>query len=146
MPILHVPAALLATGINGFSTEGREAKAAMHSQGRAFLRKLAAALDPYIGHYTVRSNQGGTAGSGEVTLHSADLYVQIHSQRTGLSLMYRSCDSAQDCCGHTNHFVPMSEFAHQGIQSPVLSTMLRLIETEQARKVAHAQARSAAHA
>ena len=53
---------------------------AKHEFHRTFLRrlsKLAKLLNLPKGTFEVRSNKGGDAVSGEVTLHSENLYVQV---------------------------------------------------------------------
>lgn len=143
MTFIKVPAALKARNVNAYSDSGEASKTAFHKEGKAFLKKLAAQITP-IGAYSIRSNMGGIAVSGEVTLHSEDLYVQLSEScmAPGIQMMYRSCDSSKDCCGHTNNFVQMSVFVEQNVQSRVLSTMWRLIEAEQLRKKEKTTARA----
>ena len=77
MSKFHVPSALLADEINAYSDAGAERKVAFHRDGRRFLRALASELWLARGSFDVRSNEGGIAVSGEVTLHSDTLYVQL---------------------------------------------------------------------
>lgn len=53
------------------------AKRLFHSEGRAAMRRLADALALDEGSYDIRSNKGGPAVSGEVTLHGEDVWVQL---------------------------------------------------------------------
>jgi hypothetical protein len=66
---------------------------------------LAEQLELLEGSYEIRQSEGGIAGSGEITLHSDNLYVQI-SQWAGykdLRLLIRGCRSRTDFSGHENH-------------------------------------------
>jgi hypothetical protein len=136
MPVFKISSALTAESINGYSDKGSIAKAAFHKESKSFLKKLAIALNLSAGSFSVRSNLGGVAVSGEVTLHADNLYVQLSESCTqrGVQMMYRSCESQKDFCGHTNHFVNMRNFLEQHEQTSVVSTMFRLLEAEQGRK------------
>lgn len=107
--------AKMPAGINGYSLIGSNRKAKMHSAGRAFLRRLAADLGLEKGSFDIRSNQGGIAVSGEVTLHGERIYVQLsehcYGRRVGVSVLYRTCSGRKDYCGHLNHTTTMSEVA-----------------------------------
>ena len=56
-----------------------DAKEAFHRTARRQLKLLAAALGLPTGGFDLRSNKGGIAVSGEVTLHADHLYVQCAS-------------------------------------------------------------------
>ena len=58
-------------------------KRSFHATGRKRLKALATALGLEAGSFDVRSNLGGIAVSGEVTLHGEHLYVQICQPATG---------------------------------------------------------------
>lgn len=99
----------MAPGINAYPLQG---SARMHSSGRAFLRRLAADLGLEKGTFDIRSNQGGIAVSGEVTLHADRIYVQLSEScaaRGGVSVMFRRCDGRKDYCGRMNHFASMKD-------------------------------------
>lgn len=70
---------ILKTGsnINAYSIEGAELKKQFHVKGKEFLNKLAAVIGLQKGEFEVRNNAGGMAVSGEVTLHSDDIYSEI---------------------------------------------------------------------
>lgn len=130
---IKVHQALLADNINGYSNEGATSKAAFHTQGKKFLKELDAVLNPNGDHAKqIRSNLGGVAVSGEVTLHSEHMYVQIseHATSRGLSIMYRTCDGLKDYSGHTNNFISMRDFANPDRQDSVIATMLKMIDRE----------------
>lgn len=84
------------------------AKQAFHREARTALRALADALGLDDDSYDLRSNMGGVAVSGEIMLHSDDLYVQISIctyERRG-QLMFRSCTARDDYCGGRNYAAP----------------------------------------
>lgn len=82
-------------------------KKLLHSRSMRFLRELAAELGYQPGSYDVRSNKAGIAVSGEITLHTPDLYVQVCEDffGPGMQLMIRGCKHRKDYTGHTNRFV-----------------------------------------
>ena len=86
-----------------------DAKAAFHSTGRARMRALAKALNLAPGTYDVRSNQGGIAVSGEVTLHAENVYVQASQSSMGASMgiLIRTCEGRRDYTGGHNNFAPL---------------------------------------
>lgn len=83
-------------------------KTQFHNTARKFLKELAALLPEY-GEYEIRSNKGGIAVSGEVTLHMDHLYVQAGQSAMGndLGLMYRSCNGLKDYIGGGNNFTSL---------------------------------------
>lgn len=85
-------------------------KEAFHNTGRARLRKLAAGLGFEKGSYDIRSNKGGVAVSGEVTLHHDRVYVQIAQSMMGpdKGIMFRTCEGRKDYTGGRNNFAPLS--------------------------------------
>ena len=85
-------------------------KRSFHATGRKRLKALAAALGLEAGTYDVRSNLGGIAVSGEVTLHGEHLYVQICQPATGWDsgILIRTCEGRKDYTGGANHFAPLS--------------------------------------
>ena len=106
MLTLPIPAGLLSRRINAYSETGAARKRAFHKDGRRFLRRLAAAVGLPKGSFDVRSNSGGIAVSGEVTLHSDTLYVQLYESvcRSGVAVLYRRCRGQRDYCGEANFF------------------------------------------
>jgi hypothetical protein len=86
-------------------------KRLFHTNGRKRLRALAAKLGFAEGSFDLRSNQGGIAVSGEVTLHHDRLYVQICQPATGsdTGILIRCCKHRQDYTGGPNHFASLSD-------------------------------------
>jgi hypothetical protein len=95
---------LAETGVNGNAA----AKDAFHRDGRIAMRALADTLSLADEDYDLRSNRGGPAVSGEITLHAQEFYVQISlpNYAPGGSLLYRRCAGRADYCGAQNHYAP----------------------------------------
>lgn len=136
MTHIKINKALLASDINGYSSAGQEAKNAFHKEGKAFLKKLDAVVNPNKEKMSIRSNLAGIAVSGEVTCHSADMYIQLYESCTnrGVQMMYRSCKSEKDYTGNTNNFVSMKDFVSEDGQARLIQDITRLIEIEKERK------------
>lgn len=77
-------------------------KLAYHRMGRRVLRAIAAELGLQSGTFDIRSNLGGTAVAGEITLHGEHIYIQFSE---GDSFMYRSCEGRKDYTGGANHWM-----------------------------------------
>ncbi len=106
--------AALSSPISAYTDTGRASKAKMHSAGRAFLRRLAADLGLAKGSFDIRSNQGGIAVSGEVTLHGERIYVQLSESYFapyGVSILYRGCCGRKDYSGGRNNNIRMKDAA-----------------------------------
>lgn len=93
-----------------------------HDQKQAFLRTararlkaLAEALGLPDGSYDLRSNKGGIAVSGEVTLHHDHVYVQAQQSAFGgeggaaTGLLVRTCEGRKDYTGGRNHMMHLRE-------------------------------------
>jgi hypothetical protein len=86
-------------------------KDSFHSMARARLRKLALALNLAPGSYDIRSNKGGIAVSGEITLHTDSVYVQVsqpYAATFDSGILIRTCKGRRDYTGGPNHFAPLS--------------------------------------
>ena len=80
-----------------------------HLNGREHSKALAAALGLEASTYDVRSNLGGIAVSGEVTMHGQNLYVQICQPATGAdSRMLIAPARAARIHRRRNNFLPLS--------------------------------------
>lgn len=86
-----------------------EQKRLFHRNARRQLEKLAAALGLEPGDYDLRSNKGGIAVSGEVTLHADLLYVQASQPASGSNtgILFRNCEGRRDYVGGPNHFASL---------------------------------------
>jgi len=86
-----------------------DAKRRFHRQARCRLLEFADALGLESGEYDLRSNQGGIAVSGEVTLHADRLYVQVSQPATGsdTGILFRTCEHRRDYTGGRNNFASL---------------------------------------
>jgi hypothetical protein len=85
-------------------------KRRFHTVARARLRRLAAELGFPPASFDLRSNQGGIAVSGEITLHHEYVYVQVcqPATRADTGILIRTCEGRRDYTGGRNHFAPLS--------------------------------------
>ena len=86
-----------------------EAKAQFKGLSMSVLREIAKLLGLEKGTYDVRWNEGGIAVSGEATLHSESLYVQISQWAYSETspVLYRSCKGRKDYTGGHNRYVSL---------------------------------------
>jgi hypothetical protein len=92
--------------LNGTLSYEHDNKQKFHLIGQKVCRKIAKALGLAPGTFDVRSNMGGIAVSGEVTLHGENIYIQF--SQTGYhngDIMYRKCEGRKDYCGKINHYL-----------------------------------------
>ena len=97
--------------VNGYSEAAARNKRLFHRRGKALLHCMALDLGYVPGTFSVRSNFAGMAVSGEITLHTDDLYVQLSKSCVGggsLDMLYRTCEGRHDYTGGRNHFLPFS--------------------------------------
>ena len=94
--------------IHAYTAEDAANKALFHRHGKALLKRIAEDMGYIPGSYDLRSNMAGIAVSGEITLHTDDLYVQFSCSAFGsdLQIMYRRCQHRRDYTGLRNHFLP----------------------------------------
>ena len=86
-----------------------DAKRRFHRHASTQLLKLAEALGLAPGDYDLRSNEGGIAVSGEITLHANHLYVQASqpATRADTGILFRSCEGRRDYTGGRNNFASL---------------------------------------
>ncbi len=103
-------------------------KTQFHREAKRLLRQVAKALGLETGTYDLRSNQGGIAVSGEITLHSEQLYVQISQScsMSGNDVLYRRCNGRKDYCGERNHFASAKELADPAGLAQTITKSLNL--------------------
>lgn len=109
-------------------------KRRFHAAARSQLRALATALCLPPGSFDIRSNQGGPAVSGEITLHYQDIYLQVaQSMIAGdTGILMRTCRGRRDFSGGPNHFAPLSLLD----DIPALATRVRQFRATGSRGVA----------
>ena len=85
------------------------AKRLFHRRARRQLIELARMLNFDPADYDLRSNEGGIAVSGEVTLHADRLYVQVSQPATGsdTGILFRTCEGRRDYTGGRNNFASL---------------------------------------
>jgi len=85
-------------------------KRRFHTVARARLRRLAREIGFPPASFDLRSNQGGIAVSGEITLHHERVYVQVSqpATRADSGILIRTCEGRRDYTGGPNHFAPLS--------------------------------------
>lgn len=87
-----------------------EAKRLFHAEARKALRRLADALGFASADYDLRVCAGGIAVSGEVILHSDQLYVQVSIGGYGLGeIMFRRVTGRSDYVGGRNNWARIDE-------------------------------------
>ncbi len=103
-------AALASEHIDAYTEPGHSRKEKYHRIARKQLHKLAQQLDLKPDDYDLRSNKGGVAVCGEITLHTDTLYVQVSQSclGAGREIMFRRCNGRKDYTGEQNHFAPAS--------------------------------------
>ncbi len=82
-----------------------DAKAAFHKNAKKQLALLALELGFLKEGFDIRSNQGGIAVSGEITLHHDAAYVQVSQSCMGGGILYRTCVGRKDYTGGHNNWV-----------------------------------------
>lgn len=104
-------------------------KRRFHSTARARLRQLANELRLPICSYDLRSNQGGIAVSGEITLHHEAVYIQVGQSASGggMGILIRTCQGRRDYTGGPNNFVPLAVLD----DIPALATRVRAVAGRQ---------------
>ncbi len=87
-----------------------DAKRLFHAEARKALRRLAEALQLDARDCDIRVCAGGPAVSGEVILHSDQLYVQVSLGGYGPGeILFRRVTGRNDYCGGRNHWAGIRE-------------------------------------
>jgi hypothetical protein len=89
-----------------------ERKKLFHAEARRALTALAYALGYERRDFDLRSNHGGAAVSGEVTLHSDEVYIQVSCDCRGGRVLFRRCRNRRDYCGDPNRFATIDELTN----------------------------------
>jgi hypothetical protein len=90
--------------INGYGDHGNKAEFAR--LGKQILHAIAARLGYPAGTYDVGWNPGGPAVSGDITLHTDELYICLSHSYYSNGFYYRSCKGREDYSGGRNVGVP----------------------------------------
>jgi hypothetical protein len=103
------PATFIRTAKKSVSYD-EDAKRRFHYQAEKILLEIAGLLGYKECDYDLRHNQGGIAVSGEITLHSDNLYIQFAQSAMGNSgFMWRTCKGRKDYTGGTNRWMRWSD-------------------------------------
>jgi hypothetical protein len=87
-------------------------KLEFHRLGKQVLRAVAKEMGLQSGSYDIRSNLGGVAVSGEVTLHGESIYIVFSQGGMGTQdFMYRKCNGRKDYTGMANHWMDYDHLA-----------------------------------
>lgn len=102
-----------------------DTKCEFHLRARRQLRRLADALGLAPGSFDLRSNKGGSAVSGEVTLHADHLYVQACQPATGhdSGVLFRACEGRKDYIGGRNNFASLDLLNDPGQLARIIGSL-----------------------
>ena len=94
--------------ISAYSQLGHIRKEKYHRAATKQLHKLAKALGLARDDYDLRTNKGGIAVCGEITLHTDTFYCEVSQSSMGIGseIMFRRCDGRKDYTGGPNNFAP----------------------------------------
>jgi hypothetical protein len=114
----------LVSVLNSDLSYNEEGKKAFHKEAKSALRKVAKALHLNSNDFDLRSNKGGVAVSGEVTLHTDTLYLQISQSMGKATVLFRSCNGRKDYSGGQNRYANVESL----LDESTLSTFLKIQE------------------
>jgi hypothetical protein len=80
-------------------------KKRFHFLAKKVAKEIAARLELPEDSYEIRSNMGGIAVSGEVTLHGTHIYIQFDQSALGPRFMWRLCRHNRDYTGLANQWM-----------------------------------------
>lgn len=87
-----------------------DGKRSLHGEASHALRQLARALGIDRDGYDLRSNKAGPAVSGEISLHSNTIYVQVSEAFVaGHEILFRRVSGRSDHTGQRNHYAAALE-------------------------------------
>ena len=84
-------------------------KAEFHRLAKLVAHKIAKDLGFAKETFSIRSNKGGIAVSGEVTLHADNIYISFSQGFTQVSFLFRSCKNQNDYTGGANNYMKWEE-------------------------------------
>ncbi len=128
--MFSIPTVMNSSDITAYSDEGAEVKKTFHSKGKTMLKAIAKLLE--LSDFDLRSNMGGIAVSGEITLHADNIYIQLcESCGSGVGILFRSCKSKNDYCGGTNHFIRINQLKTDSDKERFIATCKKLMNQYQ---------------
>lgn len=98
-------------GMSAYNDRDALIKDKFHKSAKLLLRAIARNAGLESSEFDIRSNKGGIAVGGEVTLHTENLYLKISGSSLfrGTPVMFRSCEGRKDYTGGTNNFCGIDE-------------------------------------
>lgn len=98
-------------------------KKQFHTEAKKVFKVLAKALNLEKGDFDLRSNKGGIGVSGEITLHTDSLYIQVSRGCMGenSSVLYRTCNGFKDYSGGQNNFINAKRLLDESFVSKLQS-------------------------
>lgn len=107
-------------------------KKEFHNEGKRVLKLLAEKMGLSNNDYNLQSALGGIAVSGDVILHTDDLYVNISQiQRSNPKFLYRTCNNRKDYSGHENNWEEIDSLSDEKIDE-FSKKLMQLIERKRA--------------
>jgi len=106
------------------------AKRVFHAEARTAMRRLAEALELDEGSYDIRSNKGGPAVSGEITLHGEEVWVRLSLDvfGPGREVAFRQVRGRDDHMGDRNRWASVNELLAPDRFAVRLRAEMRLTE------------------
>ena len=91
-----------------------EQKKQFHREARPRCARSQRSCGSRTSSFDLRSNRGGVAVSGEITLHHDRVYIQVCQPATGADsgILIRTCEGRRDYEGGRNHLAPLSLLDH----------------------------------
>jgi len=88
-----------------------ERKEVFHVEGKRVLLAVAKSMGLKRGDFDIRNNRAGIAVSGEVTLHTDRVYIQLSQPCYGRNneVLYRACEGRKDYTGGANNFASVAD-------------------------------------
>lgn len=110
---------------NEYSNTGAHAKRQLHRNGTQFLNAIADELGL---SERARSNKAGVAVSGEVTLHSENVFIQIDHDENGVRILWRrpldATNSVRWDTDGQNRYVHLHTHVTHAMQDARIRTMV----------------------
>lgn len=96
-------------------------------KARQMAKLIAKQLGLAEGTYEIRTNKGGIAVSGEVTLHADHLYIHLGQTWGGMEqrFYYRACRNQKDYTGGTNRWMLWSDLLDPNVYVPAFASAMK---------------------
>lgn len=104
-------------------------KQAFHKAAKRFWKRVADELGLAKEQYDLRANVAGIAVSGEITLHTDTLYLQLSQgalMQGRAQILYRGCDGRKDYVGHANNFIEVGRLVDEREADRFIRTLKKM--------------------